>query len=189
MPAIGNMDIPLWCILRTSGRHTLPLAASLNETGFTAWTPIAHICRREYRARNRLEYDAPLTPTFVFAHADRLSDLIELSSDTRKEQPDFSVFHYLDKIPLLADHALDGLRASEARSVPLKRQHSFNAGDTVRVTQGGFEGMSGVVEDGQGRYTLVCFGRMSVKISTFLLRQDGASNSPPQQRGPAAQAA
>jgi hypothetical protein len=39
------------------------------------------------------------------------------------------------------------------------------------MTEGGFAGMTGIVQESDGRYTLVGFGgSLSVKIDTFLLQ-------------------
>jgi transcription antitermination factor NusG len=158
-----------WCILRTSGRHTLPLAEALNRGGFEAWTPIAHVRKRLQGTKSRPEIPAPLLPTYVFAKSARVMDLIDLSNAARKDCPNFSLFHYLSRIPLLEDRALDALRVSEARNTRIEKRRQFRQGETVKMTEGGFAGMSGVVEDGDGRFTMVLFGTMRVKISTFLL--------------------
>ncbi len=119
---------------------------------------------------------APLMPTYVFALACHLEQLSRLANADRKACPDFSIFHYLDRIPLIADTELIAVREieqDEARRANRKRKvKPLSRGDTVNITDGGFAGMSGVVEHSDGRYTMVLFGRMEVKISTFLLRSD-----------------
>lgn len=159
-----------WAILRTSGRHTLPLAESLNHGGFEAWTPAVQIRKRSAKAKDRIEIPAPLLPTYVFAKAGNLGELIDLANAERKAHPDFSVFRYFDRIPLIADPDLDALRHSEARRVKrTKERREFNPGDEVCVTDGPWVGLSGIVEHPQGRYAMVLFGRMSVRVATFLL--------------------
>lgn len=162
-----------WIILRCAGRNTLPLADRLDRDGFGVWTPRYTERKRLPRGKGRAEATAPLMPSFVFAQAGRLDDLSQLA---RPENADFSVFHYFDKIPVIADHELTALReveAEEARRHQRRRAHKvrpMDRGDVVTISEGGFAGMSGVVEHSDGRYTMVLFGRMSVKISTFLLR-------------------
>lgn len=158
-----------WVILRCAGRNTLALAESLNHGGFECWTP----ARMMRLPRKRVELPAPILPTYVFAAADRLGDLLDASGSEQCKHPGFSVFHYLDRIPLVEDSELAALRDTERRSqspVSVKRNHTrFGPGETVNVTDGPWVGLSGVVERQKGNYTMVLFGRTSVKIATFLL--------------------
>lgn len=172
-----------WCILRCSGRHTLPLADSLNSGGYECWTPARHVRKRIPRTRARIELPAPLLPTYVFARAGELHRLLDIVEDQHRGQqvvlvgddgqhllPDFSVFHYLDRIPLVADTELVALRLAERRAeAPAKAKRRFVHGEPVSVSDGPWVGLSGMVQDQKGNYTIVLFGRMSVKIATFLL--------------------
>ena len=160
-----------WVILRTSGRHTLPLAESLTKGGFETWTPMFHVRKRRPRTNARIEQPAPLLPTYVFARATGLQDLIELADAPSKPHPDFSIFHYLDRIPLIADMELQSLRYSERRRQPKPKAQEYHPGDPVQAVDGAWAGMSGVVERRKGKFAMVLFpmSRMSVKIATFLL--------------------
>lgn len=178
-----------WCILRTSGRATLSLAASLSNAGFDVWTPIQIEQRRTPRSKAKVEWPAPIMPTFVFARADCMPEMLALSKTAVKAHADFSVFRFQGRIPLLKDYALEPLRTAERRVTPITKRRPFRKGETVRIPEGSFAGMSGVVQQDDGRYTLVCFGgRVQVKIATFLLQQDVA-NKPQPVMGTAAQAA
>ena len=161
-----------WCVLRVGGGRTLVLATSLASAGYEVWTPSRTQNRMVPRSKVRREIMVPIMPTFVFARADRLADLMVLAAAPVKEQPAFSVFRHYSKIPLIADGALEALRTAERRAVPAGKRLAFKAGANVRVPEGSFGGMSGVVEDSQGQFTLVCFPgwRVPVKIDTFLLR-------------------
>lgn len=161
-----------WCILRCSGRNTLGLASSLRGGGYDTWTPV-FVERRPVR-RFKVEAPAPLLPTYVFARSMNLTDLLQVSADPMSRHPAFSVFHYLNGIPLIADKDLTGLRQIEERDKlnQLRRKPKariFNPGEEVRVDMGAFTGMSGVVEQDDGKHVMVLFGRMSVKIATFML--------------------
>jgi transcription antitermination factor NusG len=158
-----------WCILRTAGRHTLGLAASLAGDGYDVWTPAREVRVRRARWNVHREVRVPLLASFVFARADHLVDLLE-----RAEMPGtgFSVFHYFDRIPLVADQDLAPLRDEET-AAPSQAELAglFRKGEGVRVAQGIFGGMAGIVEEQKGEFTLVRFGsRMRVKISTFILQ-------------------
>jgi len=65
--------------------------------------------------------------------------------------------------------AEDKKRRARMRSV--KRE--FAPGAAVKVPDGPFAGMSGVVEEGDGRFALVAFGgQFRVKVASFLLVED-----------------
>lgn len=174
MPSEGDS----WCILRTSGRSTLPLASSLTNAGFEVWTPVQTRMKRLPRARAKIDRPAPIMPTFVFAKARHLIDLIGLSN-RREGHEGFSIFHHFGRIPLVEDVELEALRSEERRVVPKHSRHVFSAGQRVRVPAGAFCGMVGSVENGNERFTMVCFGGgATVKIATFLLRSDLVENAP-----------
>lgn len=169
-----------WVILRTKGRDTLELAEKLARAKFMVWTP-THV-ERKHSPHNRLgvEIAAPLLPTFAFARARHLHSLLAMSGAPRKACPDFSVFHYMDQIPLIADNELDALRQVEERerlnSLRRKpRARKFDSGDEIRIDQGAFAGMSGIVEQDDGKFAMVLFGRTAVKIATFMLEPRAAA--------------
>lgn len=183
-----------WIILRTNGKSTLRLAGSLTDAGYDVWTPILMRRVRKRRANITIEREAPITPTFVFARADHLSELVALSQARVKEQPDFSVMRYYGVHPQIEDSALDALRDAQDRAArrkkPLKPGHGepFGEGDPVDVKSGIASGMSGVVKRSNGKLTLVLFGKMEIEFSTSKLRADNAY-TPEAQSGTAAQAA
>jgi transcription antitermination factor NusG len=178
-----------WVILRTSGRHTLRLAETLSEDGLEAWTPVETRNIRIPRANVRRTVQLPIMPSYVFARAHNLIDLIQLSAlrpiprrvscrpcdrgeEWRPYHADFSVMRYHDRIPVIADGHLQSLRTIEAKRAPKKRGTPLMPGLSVRVKQegGSFAGMKGRVERSDEGSTLVCFdNRLTVKIATALL--------------------
>lgn len=178
-----------WIILRTAGRSTMSLANTLSEDGYEAWTPVEtkvfHVPRMNSKRTVRL----PIMPSYVFAKAENLIDLLELAAmdpkprraprpaedRTQPAHADFSVMHYNDRIPIIADHHLQGLRIIEAKRTPRKKALPLPPGLSVRVKMegGSFAGMAGRVERSDEGSTLVCFdNRLTVKISTSLLLPD-----------------
>lgn len=156
-----------WCILRTSGRGTLRLTASLNREGIEAWTPSVMIERPGGR-----EKPTAIMPTFVFAKAVAIPRLALLEERPRSHEP-FSFFRHFGALPVVADCELEPLRSAENRAAPKRRQRSYRPGQIVRVPEGSFSGMTGRVEETEGKFTLVCFGgSIRVRIATFLLRDD-----------------
>lgn len=178
-----------WFILRTAGRSTLPLAKSLAEDGFEVWTPIATQLVRVPRMNVRREIKLPMLPSFVFVRARHLPDLLQLArmperprrgaGGQRPAHRSFSVFHYLDSIPLIHDGHLEPLRLKERESVPKSIRPSFSRGANVRVTNGAFQGLKGKVERSKSGYAVVIFSDWNrpVKIPTFLLAEDAAFSS------------
>jgi hypothetical protein len=162
-----------WCILRTNGARTLALAASLNGAGIEAWTPQV-MKRRKHLGKRvapaHVERPAPLLPTFVFARAEHLEVLKVCAKALSNPHPAFSVFRYNGRFPAVSDQTIEGLRTAERRAVPKQRQRTFPKGAQVKPSEGAYAGLTGIVRESDGRYTLVAFGSwMDVKIDTFLL--------------------
>lgn len=175
-----------WCILRTGGQRTIALMKSLVAAGYEAWTPIENRKRRRARSKMQIEIDVAMMPTFVFARADRADELARVRVDPTSPHPVFSVFHYQGRVPLVSNSEVERLRTLERMQAPKDRRKVFAAGDAVRVPEGPFGGMSGVVKQGNDRYTLVAFaGRFEVKIATFLLLDDAVQKAKPDMGAPA----
>lgn len=169
----------LWFILKMAASRTVPLAESLLAAGFDVWTPMETVSRRHGRARRRVQSTAPTMPTYVFARVKHLDALFAEAINPSSNHPQFSVFRYLGKIPLISDRELDGLRAGERHRGSSKSRPAYQAGELVRVADGPAAGMSGVVQASRGKYALVCFPGFQVplKISTFALVPDAVSDA------------
>src|SRR4051812_17798890 len=107
---IAGDDDRRWCILRTAASSTLPLAEALNEDGFEVWTPTQTMVRRRPRSKQVREVTVPMMPTFLFAPAQQLSALMDIILSPVSPYAGFSIFRYLDRIPLIADMSLNPLR-------------------------------------------------------------------------------
>lgn len=169
-----------WCILRTSGSRTLPLARSLAAAGFEVWTPVMTQKRRRARSKITVEREGPIMPTFVFARAAQLPELVALRAQPISPHPPFSIFQWVGQAPIIADRDMTELRRVEdqererARRAALKAQRkAFPIGQRVRVVEGTFGGLTGVVERGDGKEAWVNFGGlMRVRVATWLLASD-----------------
>ncbi len=163
-----------WCILRTSGPRTLAVARSLCAAGFDAWTPTQVVSRRKGRKRERVETDAPIIPTFVFARVAALPDLLRITTAPVSEYPPFSIFRYRDTFPAIADASLSALRDEEARLHHQRRKqerHVIPIGSNITMREGPFTGLTGIVEAGSGKEATVNFGSgFVVTIATYLLQ-------------------
>lgn len=112
-------DVAKWCILRTSAGRTIPLAKSLADAGFVVWTPIV-ITRQQVRRGPvfvPVERSAPIAPTFVFGDADRLADFAAARVQPFSPHPDFSIFQWGNRVPIVGEAAIAGLRAEEAAAL------------------------------------------------------------------------
>jgi hypothetical protein len=173
-------------VLRTSAGRTLALAAALNDAGFKAWTPTEIEVRRARRSFQREEIIIPLTPSLVFAGYDRVANLVTLSHsppliyqvwDDEKRRmvtrgyPYFTVFLADDQPAFVPDAQLKGLRQAEGRRMARVKSKSFKSGDRVRLTEGAFAGLTGVVDSIQGRFARVSFAewRIVTSIAVWLL--------------------
>jgi transcription antitermination factor NusG len=170
-----------WFVLRCAGRSTLLLAKTLAEDGFDSWTPAVTQRIRVPRKNVNREITLPLLPSFIFVRAPHLHDLLHLAGMEEKPRRgsgpahrDFSVFHFLDRIPMIADRNLEPLRTKERQAVPKKDAPRFDRGARVRVGKGAFEGLKGRVERCKSGYALVIFTdfRNPVNIPTWLLKED-----------------
>lgn len=165
-----------WIILTCASVATLRLADSLVSAGFDAWTP-----REEVRRPVRGKFEwvmRPMFPSFVFARADRLDELSAMARSpaqvylawdadrqcmVAKGHPFFRLFHVGDEFSLsrdsVRDHELAPIRAIEGRRKrkPRGKPREFHCGDRVRLTEGAYEGLRGVVVSTRGKTARVSF--------------------------------
>ena len=165
-----------WCILRTRGGSTLKLASSLADSGVEAWTPTATITKRKGRARDRVDAPMPILPTFVFVKSVYVSELQRICALVMSPHPAFSIFRYLNRIPVLSDRDISSLKDAEDRATMDHRKQQRKVvpiGTHVRLDDGAFAGLPGVVEQSDGKSAIVAFGsNFRVEIATWLLPQD-----------------
>lgn len=185
--ATDALDLGAWFIIRTASADTLKVNDGLLAHGFEVWTPIEH--RRGKMPRTRKIYDKrfALMPSYCFARVYQIDALLTFAAMPTRDFPSFSVFTFKGGVPLVADDQLTGLREEEARTQRVfhraKRRDAkgirFDPGDPIKLTDGPFAGMSGVVEGTQGQYTLVemqIFGRaFPMKVASLLLLPDVAT--------------
>ena len=151
-----------WCILRTRGSNTLRLARSLGHSGFEAWTPTEIQVKRHPKTRERSETIIAVMPTYVFATAEHLLDLVNQSQAPDAE---FSVFRWNDRFPIIADLDLRHLRQIEREAAAKCKPVQYGTGQQVRVPDGPYQGLTGqVVETSKGRFTLVAFPGFNIPV-------------------------
>lgn len=165
-----------WCILRMAGSRTLGLAKSLNDAGIEAWTPSKVQTIKRPRSTLTVKRDMPIAPTFVFARAEHVRDLLAIAASPMSSHPQFSVFRHGGRIPLISDAGLAGLRGEEDRAKIKSRRAKRRAlvmGQRVRISEGAYAGLSGVVEKSKGRWVVVAFdGAVEMTVDSWLLAAD-----------------
>lgn len=179
-----------WFILRTAGRSTLVLARTLEEDGFTAWTPAKTVRITVKRPKQVKEVRVPMLASFVFVKSEHLHELLALSKlrppprriiqPMKRDEPnqpryhrDFWVFRAFGEIPLIADAALEPMRAKEIAQIAKSDLPQFGRGTRVRAHGSAFEGLYGRIERCKSGYALVIFDdwKRPAKIPTFLLKE------------------
>lgn len=168
-----------WCILRTAGPRTLPLVKSLDEAGFDVWTPRGWRqpkapllpTKRQAAKEKAPPVAVPILPTFVFARADRLADLVRITRDPVSGHPAFSMFRHQGRFPLVSETELAQLRRADERAevqARRKRRRRLVMGQRVSFSEGAFSGIEGVVEDQEGQFAIVAFaGGFRMKIAAW----------------------
>jgi hypothetical protein len=121
----NNLETQGWCILRTSGPKTLPLARSLVAANIEAWTPTRTIKRPRPGQRRQLvlglrremvEVSVAILPSFVFVRARYLDDLFRIGALPLSPHPSFSIFHDRERVPVVTDASVSGLRDAESEA-------------------------------------------------------------------------
>ncbi|MGI4763452.1 MAG: hypothetical protein ACRYGP_00025 [Janthinobacterium lividum] len=188
-------DTGRWCILRTAGPRTLPLARSLNAAGIEAWTPMLVVNWRRPRSKATVERDAPILPTFVFVAEHHLADVLAILDMPVSPHPPFSVFRFAGRVPRIRSGKMAALRAYEASeaakyqrakdraaSKPTKPRGTMpDIGVTVRVVGEGvlFGGMTGTVVGQKNRSAVVDFGgSIPIDIEAWLLSETSVDAVP-----------
>lgn len=187
-----TLDLGSWCILRMNSGDTLRVVEALMEQGLSVWTPVDWCVGRMPRTRARYDKAIPVLPGYAFGDVGHIDELVRLAGLRRR---DFPKFRFLESergaelTPLIADSELDWLRAEDARLRAVFDRHKrkeaeakapkLEAGTPVKMTDGAYAGLSGVVEGSCGQDSMVHLPafKKTVKVASLLLlpsvAQDG----------------
>lgn len=158
-----------WVVLRCANASTLRLAESLNAAGIEAWSPVdVSMTGKDTEARS------PLLPSFVFALAEHLAELFDLSNSWNSPHPGFWIMRPFGNIAFVSESQLAPLRNIERKRKPRGKVKLLEVGAMVRLSEGGFEGLTGRIDRVQGKFAMVAFDRfiVPVKIGMWLLSED-----------------
>jgi hypothetical protein len=190
-----TLDLGQWCILQTAGADTLRVVEALTEEGLCVWAPVRWATARKPITRSRYDKPHPIMAGYVFGDAGHVGDFLHLSSIRRRDIPHFWFLEgeVVGSTPLIADSELDGLRRAEARLRAMfdaeKRKEAkpptFDPGTKVRMEEGAYAGLSGVVEQMHGKGEAVVFipeYNRAIKVASFLLLESVAQDGLPLNR-------
>lgn len=150
------------CIIRMAGPRTLNVVQALQARGVDVWTPTG--MRRNFKPRSTKYTDktAPLLPTFAFARAEHIPQLLEITHSPAADIR-FSVFQRGEDIPTVSSAALQPLLDYEAeqhaiwvgfieaqdRADRRKRKKTtarcYVMGQRVKVEKPAFAGLTGEI--------------------------------------------
>lgn len=182
------LDLGSWNILRCAPGSTRRLAESLCEASFEAWTPVETVLRRSRAGVKPEPIRVPITPSYVFAKAEHLLELLALSRSpslnyqiwdrekhkmVTKGHPHFRLFRHMGEIAAFPDRQLNALRNLERKRTPKPETKALAAGERVRLLEAGFEGLWATVESSKKTYTRVQIDNWMVPVDlpTWTLRQ------------------
>ena len=182
-----TLDLGSWFILRMASGDTLSVLKGLLKAGYDAWTPIERRRGRMPRTRTAYDKEFALMPSYVFVNIHHLAEIQHMALVPPRNIPRFTLFQYQGGVPLIADNQLDALRYEEGRLQAVydralrkgKKGPRFNPGETIRIEEGPFAGMDGIVTDQTGQFTLVNFAGFAspIKISSLLLKREDEERS------------
>lgn len=160
-----------WVILKCSGAQTLRLAQSLAWASIEAWSPAETQTARKAGSRSRRPQRVPIMPTFVFARAEHLFDLLRIHEAPASPHPKFSFLRTVGELSYCPDSALAHLRVAEMKGRAPEEVRKWEVGDEVHYTGSGFEGLVGTVERTKGKSVWVRFAKLPwpVETSAYLL--------------------
>lgn len=184
-----TLDLGSWFILRCASVDTLKLADQLRKRGHDVWTPIQRKRGKRPRTRTTFDKEFAVLPSYVFANTHDLPGIARLATIPTADTVRFTLFRTLDGgLPLIDDNQLAALRWHEEK---LQKQYEaairkgiraprFNAGHTVTLSGGGFDGLEATVIEHKGQFALVDIPGFAepVKIASLLLLEDGVCDQP-----------
>ena len=160
-----------WCILRCAAQSTIPLLRSLSRAGIDVWTPIERVTRRVPRANVKRVLDRAIIPSYLFVASDHMPAILALLNSPTRDHREFRLFKHNGGVPLINGEALDPLRMLERKSHAKAAEPILRAGDSVKLTDGGFAGMTGTVGAVGKSYSEVTIQgfNLPLKIANFYL--------------------
>lgn len=158
-----------WCILQCQSPATLALVQSLSRAGLEVWTPVETRTKRVPRANVKRQVTYALMPGYAFARAHDLPELARLREGT--DHKPFRIFRHNNRLPLISDAILAPLRLLERKLAPKDQAPQLHTGDRVKLTDGGFAGLTATIETPGANFTTVRLPGfpVSLKVANFYL--------------------
>jgi len=136
-----------WYALYTRSQHEKTVSGMLSQKGFEVFVPLYTSIRR-WKDRNK-KLQLPLFPSYVFLHGglERRIDVLTT--------PGVCSFVGASGPAEIPAPEIDAIRqAVDAAPVRIERHPFVSTGDRVRVVNGPFEGIEGILVRNKGMYRL-----------------------------------
>jgi len=145
-----------WFILKTKSNFERKVYESLLQQDFEAYLPTYTTLRIWSDRKKKIE--APLIPTYVFVFCED-KELVKAAQTTGVAW----IMKDLRKYAVVKEYEIQNLRIFLAEKVEIKEEKldDFQVGETVKVTNGAFNGLIGTALHKQGEY------RVRIEISSI----------------------
>lgn len=163
-----------WLILTCRSQDTLKLPQRLAWAGIRAYAPAKTLVERKGKSRSRRNKRVPVAGGWVFVAAEHLHEMIAIHEAPVSPYPKFSFPRTAGNLSFCPDAALKYFRLAEMLGQAPEEVRKWAAGDMVRYSGSGFEGLVGEVERTKGKSVWVRFPkhRWPVEVSALLLLAD-----------------
>jgi hypothetical protein len=188
------LDLGSWCILRMASGDTLRVVEALIEEGLGAWTPLNWRIGRTKITRSRFDEPLPLMPGYAFGDVGHIDQIVRLSGLRRRDLPRFWFLEserHTGCTPLIVDGELGALRREEERLRAVFEREKrrgikptiFGKGTEVKMIDGAYAGLSGVVEGMRGKDAIVSIPGFNepIKVASLLLLESVAKDVLPHE--------
>lgn len=139
-PASGDMDSPVWYCARTKPRQEHIAAANVRKTlGLEVFLPRIQFQRSTFRGLVRAV--EPVFPSYIFIHTILSSRLDEI----RYTAGISGLVHFGQMVPSVPDVAIAELKQYFETDEPISVESDVPPGSEVRVGNGAFAHLAGVV--------------------------------------------
>jgi transcriptional antiterminator RfaH len=135
-----NGETRNWYVARVNANHEKSVARMFDASGYGGFVPL--VKRSHYYGRRVREYQIPLFAGYVFCHAtgERIASVTHMPSV-------IDVLRICNVPAVVPDAEIDNLRIAARSASSLSPWPYIESGSTVRITEGAFSGITGILLD------------------------------------------
>ena len=165
----GRLDLK-WCVVYTRPQTERKVAANISDMGIESYLPLYKVVK-QWRDRKK-KMEVPLFPNYVFV---KVNEIKRASLYSIKEMVKFVT---IEKRPVIInEQEIVAIKRVLSGDVEIEKEEFFQEGMKVRITQGQFAGLEGVVAKtcGKTRVIIKIDGLMkafSFSIPTHMVEAD-----------------